>query len=249
MNAEAAEQARSPGRLARARSRVEQSLRQRRQAPPRQIGSLSANALREPAEVACGVLDTEPLSADGLVLEGLRGFYVFDWGGNGLRWERNEERFVLLLDELRISSNMRRELKRANCRFTFDRAPHDVVEACADREHTWLSERMQAAYLELFDRGLMHTAEAWHGDELVAGVFGLAVGRVWTGNSMFHCARSAGTAVMLNLAMHLRDLGYTCYDSQERSPYMERFGGRNIPIDEFRRSHGRRTRRPGPVHE
>lgn len=199
----------------------------------RALGAAGARLPPTALGVLCGVADSQPLTAENLLLAYAQGLFPLDFGGK-LRWSCPSERFVLYLDELRISANMRRELRRASYTTSFDRAPREVLEACADREETWLSERLRGIYLELFDMGAMHSVEVWRGGDLVGGSFGLAIGRVWMGESMFHRAPHAGKVAFAALAAHLEACGYVCADGQLYSEHMARFGAREVPIAEYR---------------
>jgi leucyl/phenylalanyl-tRNA--protein transferase len=200
----------------------------------RALGRLSAALPPSPHGGLCGAADALPLTAENLMLGYCQGLFPMDFGGR-LRWHCPHERFVLRLSELRLSPNMRRDLRQAAYNFTLDRAPREVLAACADRpEGTWLSVRLQSAFMDLLAAGVMHTVEAWDGDKLVGGSFGLAVGRVWTGETMFHRAPNAGKAQFVFLAEHLLRQGYECVDGQAYSPHFARFGARHMPIDEYR---------------
>jgi leucyl/phenylalanyl-tRNA--protein transferase len=160
-----------------------------------------------------------------------------------------QERFVVYLKELRISANMRRELKRVSYTVTFDQAPREVLLACADREEgTWLSPRLQELYLQLFEQGAMHSVEAWKDGALVGGSFGVSIGRVWTSESMFHRAPHAGKVQFAAVAQHLIERGFECVDGQQWSDHFARFGARDIPIEEYRNVLARGLAAPVSFH-
>lgn len=201
-----------------------------------------------PLGVLCGAAEVLPLTAENVMLAYAQGLMVMEFDGD-LRWRCPPERFVVYLNELRISSNMRRELKRASYATTFDRAPQAVLDACADRpEGTWLSARLKRIYMELFEMGAMHSVEAWQGDELVGGSFGVSIGRVWTSESMFHRAPHAGKVQFAAVAAHLIERGYECVDGQMYSEHFARFGAREIPIDDYRACLARGLANPARFH-
>lgn len=200
----------------------------------RAMGHASTLLPPNPLGAICGVMDTLPLTAETMMLGYAQGLYCMDFDGK-VRWHCPRERFVIWLSELRISSNMKRELKRASYTVTFDKAPREVLDACADREEgTWLSERLKRIYMELFEMGATHTVEAWKDGELVGGSFGVSIGRVWTSESMFHRAPHAGKVQFAVVAAHLIERGFDCVDGQQWSDHFARFGARDVPIEEYR---------------
>lgn len=202
----------------------------------RLLGFASTQLTRNPFDGLCGVQDGVPLSAAQMILGYSQGLFPMDREGK-LRWHCPDPRFVLHLDELRLSPNMRRDIRKTNFTHTFDREPRAILEGCADRaEGTWLSPRLRALYLELFDLGVMHTIETWRDGALVGGSFGVAIGRIFTGETMFHRVPDAGKASFAFLAQHLRERGFTCIDAQDHSEHMARFGARDVPFAEHRRT-------------
>jgi leucyl/phenylalanyl-tRNA--protein transferase len=214
----------------------------------RGLGLAGAMLPPSPLGALCGVADALPLTAENLLLGYAQGIFAMDFDGK-VRWRCPPERFVVYLSELRISTNMRRELKRASYTTSFDQAPRQVLDACADRaEGTWLSERFKRIYMELFDMGAMHTVEAWKEGELVGGSFGVSIGRIWTSESMFHRAPHAGKVQFAAVAAHLIERGYVCVDGQMYSEHFARFGAREIPIAEYRDVLARGLANPARFH-
>lgn len=200
----------------------------------RGIGLATARLPPTPLGAMCGVAEALPLTPENVMLGYAQGLILLDFE-HKLKWICPPERFVVYLNELRISANMRRELKRASYSTSFDQAPRAVLDACADRaEGTWLSERLKRIYMELFEMGAMHTVEAWKDGELVGGSFGVSIGRIWTSESMFHRAPHAGKVQFAAVAAHLTERGYVCVDGQMYSEHFARFGARDIPIAEYR---------------
>jgi leucyl/phenylalanyl-tRNA--protein transferase len=204
-----------------------------------------------PLGAVCGVFDSLPLTAENVLLGYAQGIYAMDFGGK-VRWHCPPDRFIIYLKDLRISSNMRRELKRANYTVTFDRAPREVLDECAaergNGEGTWLSERMRQIYLELFELGAMHTVEAWQDGVLVGGSFGVSIGRVWTSESMFHRAPHAGKVQFAAAAAHLVERGFEIVDGQQYSEHFARFGAKDVPIAEYRSALARGLASPAHFH-
>jgi leucyl/phenylalanyl-tRNA---protein transferase len=202
----------------------------------RLLGFASTRLTSNPFDGLCGVQDGVPLSAAQMILGYSQGLFPMDKAGK-LRWHCPDPRFVLQLSELRLSPNMRRDLRKCNFTHTFDREPKAILEGCAERaEGTWLSPRLRELYLELFALGVMHTIETWRDGTLVGGSFGMAIGRIFTGETMFHRAPEAGKSSFAFLAQHLRDRGFTCIDAQDHSDHMARFGAREVPFAEHRQT-------------
>jgi leucyl/phenylalanyl-tRNA---protein transferase len=202
----------------------------------RLLGFASTRLTDNPFDGLCGVQDGVPLNAAQMILGYSQGLFPMDAEGR-LRWHCPDPRFVLHLSELRLSPNMRRDIRKSNFTHTFDRVPQAILEGCADRaQGTWLSPRLRALYLELFELGVMHTIETWQDGALVGGSFGVAIGRIFTGETMFHRVPEAGKSSFAFLAQHLRDRGFTCIDAQDHSEHMARFGARDVPFVEHRKT-------------
>jgi leucyl/phenylalanyl-tRNA--protein transferase len=184
----------------------------------------------------CGVADSVPLDSVQMILCYSQGMFPLDFQGK-LRWHCPDPRFVLYLDELRLSPNMRRDIRKANFTHTFDREPKAILDCCADRaQGTWLSPRLRQLYLDLFALGVMHSVETWKDGELVGGSFGMAIGRVFTGETMFHRVPEAGKSSFAHLAQHLKERGFLCIDAQSPSEHMERFGAKEISLEAYRKT-------------
>jgi leucyl/phenylalanyl-tRNA--protein transferase len=202
----------------------------------RLLGSASVALSDNPLIGLCGVSDRLPLTAEQMIFGYSQGLFPMDRGGK-LRWHCPEPRFVLYLSELRLSSNMRRDIRKSNFTHTFDREPRAVLDGCAEgRGDTWLSERLKQLYLELHELGVMHTIETWRDGALVGGSFGLSIGRIFTGETMFHRVPEAGKSSFAFLASHLRDRGFSCIDAQAWSEHMVRFGAKEVPLDVYRKT-------------
>lgn len=202
----------------------------------RLLGSASASATDNPIIGLCGIADRLPLDAVGMFHNYSQGLYPLDFGGR-LRWHCPNPRFVLYLEELRPSPKMRRDISKRNFTHTFDREPEAVLDACADpAQGTWLSPRLKQLYLQLFEIGVMHSVETWRDGALVGGSFGLAVGQVFMGETLFHRQPDAGKSAVLHLATHLRERGFVCLDAQAPSEHMQRFGAREIPLHQYRKT-------------
>ena len=141
--------------------------------------------------------DLEPRT---LVAAYSRGLFPMDVGGDGpLGWWSPDPRGVLPLDGLRVSRSLRASLRRYDV--TIDTAFDDVIAGCADqaRAHGWITPAFRAAYSTMHRRGLAHSVEVWDGDDLVGGLYGVEIGGLFAGESMFHRARDASKVALVSL--------------------------------------------------
>lgn len=154
-------------------------------------------------------------------------------------WVCPARRAILEFDALHIPKNLRRAQRTlAHLRFTIDRAFDAVIEACAAAPRpgqggTWITPAMVSAYGELHRRGHAHSVEAWDGTELVGGLYGVAPGAVFTGESMFHRRSDVSKLCVLHLIEHLRARGAAWIDIQQLTPHFALLGAREIPRAEF----------------
>jgi len=169
------------------------------------------------------------------------GFFPMDHGRRArgrVRWYAPDPRAILPLDAPRIDRTLRRARTLPYAR-RIDTAFGAVMQRCARWEskpgEVWISERFCEAYRELHERGFAHSFEAWDDDHLGAGLYGIALGRAFMAESMFHDRPGAGSLVLAWSASHLRDLGFTLYDIQMQSPHLEQLGAIEIPAVEYER--------------
>jgi len=163
---------------------------------------------------------------------------IFPWQGEPLHWHSPDPRMVLLADELHVTRSLRRAHKRAPFRLTLDTAFTDVMTACASvprpgQEGTWITPEMTSSYAQLHRRGIAHSVEAWHGEQLVGGLYGLSLGAVFFGESMFALAPDASKLAFVALVEQLGRWGIPLVDCQVYTPHLARFGAREWPRREF----------------
>jgi leucyl/phenylalanyl-tRNA--protein transferase len=166
---------------------------------------------------------------------------IFPWysAGQPILWWSPDPRLVLFPDGLRISRSLRRTLRRGTFTVSLDRDFGAVIRACAaprpDADGTWILPEIARAYGRLHARGLAHSAEAWQGDELVGGLYGVAIGRAFFGESMFSRASDASKVALAHLARSLAAWGYALIDCQVYTPHLASLGAVEIPRAEFQR--------------
>jgi leucyl/phenylalanyl-tRNA--protein transferase len=156
-----------------------------------------------------------------------------------IAWISPDPRGILEWDHVHVSRRVARRLARSEFQFTFDKAFPRVLEGCASprRDDTdddvWLTLAMQNAYLSLYELGYAHSIEVWQSGRLVGGVFGVAIGGLFAGESMFHRVTDASKAGLAVLAHHLRERGYLLFDVQWTNEHTRRLGAGNIPRGEY----------------
>lgn len=144
-----------------------------------------------------------------------------------------EQRCILPLDCFHVPKRLARTLRRDQFRFTVDTDFEAVIDACAepteDREDTWINPDIRALYLDLHQRGLAHSVETRSGDQLVGGLYGVALGGAFFGESMFSRVTDASKAALVHLAARLRYGGFKLLDAQFITPHLEQFGAQTLP--------------------
>lgn len=159
---------------------------------------------------------------------------IFPWFSDDqpILWWSPDPRCVLFPDDIHISRSLRRTLNQQRFRITTNQSFRRVIHLCGSTrpEGTWITDDMEQAYKELHRRGHAHSIEAWnHRGELVGGLYGLAIGRCFFGESMFSLETNASKTVLVHLCGELRRSGYALMDCQVESPHLLRMGARTIP--------------------
>jgi leucyl/phenylalanyl-tRNA--protein transferase len=182
----------------------------------------------------CGLTAQLPFTSEQILLGYAQGMFPMEKRGS-IYWYCPDPRCVVPLSQLHVPSRIKTYLRKRLFDLHFDRDPIGVLRACGDRKNTWLTQRVQDAYKALFDLGAMHTVEAWKGDRLVGGAFGVALGTVFTVESMFSHEDHASKLAFAHLCQHLVGQGFSLVDCQYQQDHFERFGAINMPRDEYRR--------------
>jgi len=166
---------------------------------------------------------------------------IFPWYSEGrpILWWCPSPRLVLFPGELHINRSLRKVLRKGEFRITADRAFAHVIDACAqtprpEQDGTWITADMRAAYLELHRLGYVHSVEAWDADgELVGGLYGMSIGGMFFGESMFAWQPNASKVAFATLVTTLERWGFDLVDCQVVTDHLVRFGAREIELDEF----------------
>ena len=165
---------------------------------------------------------------------------IFPWYSEGepILWWSPDPRMVLFPDELKISRSLKKVLKNKGFEVKFNTAFEEVIKNCATvkrkgQDGTWLTPEMIEAYIRLHKLGFAHSVETYLDGKLVGGLYGVAIGGAFFGESMFHKVSDASKVAFVHLVNRLKEKGFDIIDCQQSTPHMARFGAREIPRKEF----------------
>ncbi|MHC1742205.1 MAG: leucyl/phenylalanyl-tRNA--protein transferase [Syntrophobacteraceae bacterium] len=178
------------------------------------------------------------LSPERLLLAYRMGIFPWYSSNTPILWWSPDPRLVLFPGEIHVSKSLRRVLKKQHYRVTFDRSFRSVMERCGsvkrrDGEGTWIVPEMLEAYCRLHELGFAHSVECWEGDTLAGGLYGVSLGRIFFGESMFALKPDASKVAFAHLVDRLRGHGCVLIDCQVTTEHLKRFGAREIPRDLF----------------
>jgi len=152
-----------------------------------------------------------------------------------IEFYRSDPRSVLEFEDLHVPRSLRRVLRKGTFEVRVDEDFEGVIRACADREETWISAEIVDAYIRLHHAGKAHSVEAYAAGELAGGLYGVALGGAFMGESMFTRIRDASKVCFVNLVDRLQERGYGLLDCQIQNPHLARFGAREMPEHEYLR--------------
>ncbi|WP_269538648.1 leucyl/phenylalanyl-tRNA--protein transferase [Cerasicoccus fimbriatus] len=165
---------------------------------------------------------------------------IFPWysPGQPILWWSPDPRFVLRTSELKIQRSLAKEMRKPYWEITYDCAFGEVIRACAEQprpgqDGTWITEDIIAGYEALHDEGMAHSAECWRDGELVGGCYGIAIGSMFAGESMFFHRPDASKVAFANLALRLHEHGFRFIDCQQPTAHLARFGATEWNRDDF----------------
>ena len=172
-----------------------------------------------------------------LLLEGYRrGLFPMGMPDGSVQWFSPDPRGIIPLDAFHTPRRLARAMRTSGADIRIDTAFVDVVQACAERldgDGTWITDEILDSYESLFDLGHAHSLEVWKDGVLVGGLYGVAVGCAFFGESMFHRATDASKFALAALVDRLRARGFTLLDIQWVTPHLEQFGAIEIPRKEY----------------
>lgn len=166
--------------------------------------------------------------------------YTHGWfpmaGEDGvIRWYSPDPRGIIPLDGFHVPSRLARAVRSRRFEIRVNTAFADVIRACSEVPRdpadpgSWISEEIVQAYLALHERGIAHSVEAWHAGVLAGGLYGVALGGVFFGESMFHRVTDASKVALVSLVERMRERGYHLLDTQWTTGHLEQFGALEIP--------------------
>ena len=161
---------------------------------------------------------------------------VFPWfdDGDPVLWWSPDPRAIFELGGLHIARRLARTIRTGKFRYTIDHAFGEVIRACGDREEgSWIHPQMISAYEQLHRLGIAHSVEAWQGNELAGGIYGVAIRGLFAAESMFTRRTDGSKAALVHLTNHLRSRGFQLLDIQMLTPHTARLGAIEIPREEY----------------
>ncbi len=164
---------------------------------------------------------------------------IFPWYSEGqpVMWWSPDPRCVLFPDEFKISRSLKKSLRKDDYIVTFDQAFSDVVKSCAEPRltspGTWITQSVIKNYQLIHESGHAHSVECWHGETLVGGLYGIAIGKIFFGESMFSHTADASKICLAHLVHLVKKLGYELIDCQITSDHLKSLGAKTIPRNDF----------------
>jgi len=194
------------------------------------------SALKEPNGLLCAGAD---LSAGRLLDAYRRGIFPWYSGGEPILWWSPDPRMVLFCDELKVSRSLAKSIRNKGYEVTRDTCFENILLQCSrtrkDGAGTWLGPAMRKAYLALHRSGHARSVETWQNGRLVGGLYGVSIGRMFYGESMFSTETDASKVALVGLVEDLRRRDMPLIDCQQRTPLLASMGAREIPRREFLR--------------
>ena len=167
------------------------------------------------------------------------GWFPMAVDGGEIRWFSPDPRGIIPLDRFHVPTRLARGVRRGTYRIEIDTAFDEVIRACAAAERdrdapgTWISQEIIESYLALHARGFAHSVEAWRGERLAGGLYGVAVRGGFFGESMFHHETNASKVALVALVERLRRCGFVLLDTQWVTEHLEQFGAIEIPREKY----------------
>jgi leucyl/phenylalanyl-tRNA--protein transferase len=181
------------------------------------------------------------LPVDLLVSAYASGWFPMAVGEGDIRWFSPDPRGIIPLETFHVPQRLARVLRRGTFRIEINRSFEAVIRACAlaqreaDDTGTWIDQEIFESYCALHAAGYAHSVEAWQGDQLAGGLYGVALGGAFFGESMFHHVTNASKVALAALVERLRDRGFSLLDTQWTTEHLEQFGAIEIPRTRYLR--------------
>jgi len=186
------------------------------------------------------------LSAPRLLLAYRSG--IFPWSADPLTWWSPDPRAIFEPGDFHVSHSLEKVNRQGRFRVTRNRAFRQVIAGCAasapGRRSTWICTKFLEAYIRLHEQGHAHSVECWQGSQLAGGIYGVALGGLFAGESMFHRASNASKVALFHLCRHLQERNFALFDIQMLTPITTQLGGKTIPRSAYLRRLGRAVEQP-----
>ncbi len=191
------------------------------------------------------------LSPERLIQAYTRGIFPWYEEGQPILWWSPDPRMVLAPNHLRISKSLQKTLKKSSYQISMDKAFAQVIQDCAEPRGesvgTWITEEMRSAYTQLHEAGFAHSVEVWNGQELVGGLYGVALGQLFFGESMFSLESNVSKIALVYLVKQLQQWNYKLIDCQVSSEHLESLGATEISRKEFKQKLSELLPKPGKL--
>lgn len=207
----------------------------------------SDTALENPDGLLAVGGDLRPQRLRAAYRAGIFPYYDADPPKSNILWWSPSSRAVLLPQRLHVSRSLKRRLKKQDFKVTLDQAFARVISRCAQRERTWITPNMQAAYIRLHEEGVAHSIEIWREGELIGGLYGVSMGLVFFAESMFSAQPNGSKIAMVYLAAQLSRWRFGLIDCQFQTNHLQRMGVIGVPRAVFMRYLNEYADQPGPT--
>lgn len=164
-------------------------------------------------------------------------FPMADSRDGEIHWYSPDPRAIIPLDTFKVSRSLKQTIKKNIFEIRTNHSFEDVIRNCAKRDETWISEEIVQSYIELHRLGYAHSIESWHNKKLTGGLYGIALGGAFFGESMFSLMKDASKVALVALVEILKERGFKLLDTQYTTPHLKNFGVVEISRDEYLQSY------------
>lgn len=178
-------------------------------------------------------MDPEALTPQLIYSGYCQGYFPMTEEDGSVGWFASFERCLFPMTGIRVSRSLARRIRQGEYRVTFDTAFESVIRGCMRPTDNWISERFVEVYTEVHRQGWGHSCECWAGDELVGGVYGVALGSCFCAESMFHRQTDASKVALWALVQECARRGFTIFDAQIMNPHLKSLGAFEMPAQEY----------------
>ncbi|MBI5137676.1 MAG: leucyl/phenylalanyl-tRNA--protein transferase [Nitrospirae bacterium] len=176
-----------------------------------------------------------PFNADLVIRAYMQGIFPMADENGEIRWYAPDPRAIIDLDRFHVSRRLARTVRQGRFEVRIDADFHGTVIDCSGRDETWISGDILRVYTDLHRMGLAHSVECWRDGARVGGLYGVALGGAFMGESMFSARTDASKVALVALVERLKARGFTLLDTQFMTPHLARQGAHTIPLAEYRR--------------